>query len=106
MVSTGNVGQLAADLLIAQGSAQSTLTWSGSLESPHILPVAGYEAYPGQPPRLVTALELYEFAAAKVAVIQQRGAMHLNGGPPFAADLLFWALESGFKVGQSVCDGT
>jgi predicted ATP-grasp superfamily ATP-dependent carboligase len=98
VVSTGNVGQLAVDLLISHGSSHESVTWMGSLETAHVLPACGYEAYPGQPPRLVTTLELYVFDKRKVAVVQQRAPVVSSANAEFAADLLTWAKDSGFQV--------
>jgi predicted ATP-grasp superfamily ATP-dependent carboligase len=98
VVSTGNVGQLAVDLLISYGSSHECVTWVGSLETAHVLPACGYEAYPGQPPRLVTTLELYVFDKRKVAVVQQRAPVVSSANAEFAADLLSWAKASGFQV--------
>jgi PAC2 family len=97
-VSTGNVGQLAVDLLISYGSSHESLTWIGSIETAHLLPACGYEAYPGQPPRLVTTLELYVFDKRKIAVVQQRAPVVSSANAEFAADLLTWGKESGFQV--------
>lgn len=62
-------------------------------------PAAGYEVFgPGQPPALCVNLELHRFAKSGVTVLQQRGAVLPGEERAFAADLVEWARESGFKV--------
>lgn len=62
-------------------------------------PAAGYEVFgPGQPPALCVSLELHRFADGGVTVLQQRGAVLPGEERAFAADLLRWARESGFKA--------
>lgn len=62
-------------------------------------PAAGYEVFaPGQPPQLCVNLELHRFAKSGVTVLQQRGPVLQGEEQAFAAELVKWARESGFKV--------
>lgn len=68
-------------------------------------PAAGYEVFgPGQPPVLCVNLELHRFAKSGVTVLQQRGAVLAGEERAFAADLVKWARESGFKVREPHTD--
>ncbi|CAN0311152.1 unnamed protein product, partial [Ectocarpus fasciculatus] len=61
-------------------------------------PAAGYEVFgPGQPPVLCVSLELHRFAKSGVTVLQQRGAVLPGEERSFAAELVEWARQSGFK---------
>ncbi|KAG5190105.1 PAC2 family-domain-containing protein [Tribonema minus] len=98
VVSTGNVGQLAADLLIARGLSDGTVVWAASLESEYVLPACGYEKYPAQAkPQLVTALELYIFDKLKLAVVQQRSPVVSPFEDEFAVEVVRWASEQGIE---------
>eukprot|EP00903_Cladosiphon_okamuranus_P006700 g6539.t1 len=100
VVSTGNIGQLAVDLFLSSGRVQSPplVEKVGYLDSDRVAPAAGYEVFgPGQPPSLCVNLELHRFAKSGVTVLQQRGAVLPGEERAFAADLVKWARESGFK---------
>lgn len=61
----------------------------------------GYEVFgPGQPPALCVNLELHRFPKSAVTLLQQRGAVLPGEEQAFAAELVQWARESGFKVNQ------
>ncbi len=94
-VTIGNVGQLAVDLLIS--TAQLPLV--GYLESRHVLPCFGLDAFTagGGP---ATALELYLDAARGVLVLQQRAPAVTGCQRRFAEELLDWVQQAGLrKVG-------
>lgn len=100
VVSTGNVGQLAVDLFLSSGRAQSPALVEkvGYLDTELVAPVAGYEVFgPGQPPRLCVNLELHRFASRGVTLLQQRGPVLPGEERAFARELVRWARESGFK---------
>jgi proteasome assembly chaperone 2 len=89
IVSTGNVGQLCADLLISAGGEKV-----GNLSSNCVLPACGYETYPGQERRLlVTKLEL--FLLDSVAIVQQRAPVRRGDEERFVNDILHWAKGAG-----------
>eukprot|EP00752_Nemacystus_decipiens_P009523 g8512.t1 len=100
VVSTGNVGQLAVDLFLSSGRIESPplVEEVGYLDSDRVAPAAGYEVFgPGHPPALCVNLELHRFAKSAVTVLQQRGRVLPGEERAFAADLVKWARESGFK---------
>ena len=96
-VTIGNVGQLAVDLLIS--TAQLPLV--GYLESRHVLPCFGLDAFTGDGGP-ATALELYLDAARGVLVLQQRAPAVTGCQRRFAEELLDWVRQAGLrKVGAS-----
>lgn len=96
--SIGNVGQLAADLLIATCGG---IRLVGYLESPYIQPCAGLDAFrsaaSGSGGSVHLALELYEDAERGLLVLQQRAPVLRGCAARFAAQLVDWLQESGFS---------
>ena len=91
-VTIGNVGQLAADLLIS--TAQLPLV--GRLESRHVLPCFGLDAFrSGGGPS--TGLELYLDAPRGVLVLQQRAPAVTGCQRRFAEELLEWTQKAGLQ---------
>jgi hypothetical protein len=89
----GNVGQLAADLLI--NTLQ--LSHAGSLASRHVLPCCGNDAL-GDAPRgaLTTALEVYAHDSRRLAILQQRAPAARGAQRALADDVAAWAERAGF----------
>ena len=94
--SVGNVGQLAADLLIATLG----LPLVGHLESRHLLPCVGLNAF-GAGGTLHLALDVMADADRRLAVVQQRSPAVPGRQRLFAAELAAWLQEAGFsQVGR------
>ena len=101
-MTIGNVGQLAADLLIS--TAQLPLV--GYLESAHVLPCFGLDAFisSGGP---TTALELFLDARRRVLVLQQRSPVVTGCQRRFVEELFAWIAQTGLaKVGGLICTPT
>ena len=98
-VTIGNVGQLAIDLLISTAQLQLV----GHLESQHVLPCFGVDAFvSGGGP--TTALELFLDADRQVLVLQQRSPVVTGCQRRFADEFLGWVQRSGMrKVGGCAC---
>lgn len=90
--SIGNVGQLAADLLIATRS----MPLVGYLDSQFVQPCAGLDAY-ARDGTVHLALELYADAASQLVVLQQRAPVLRGCQAQFAAQLADWLHASGFS---------
>ncbi len=92
----GNVGQLAADLLIATLG----LPLIGHLESRHLLPCVGLNAF-GAGDTLHLALDVMADADRRLAVVQQRSPAVPGCQRLFAAELAAWLQEADFsQVGR------
>ena len=106
VVSHGNVGQLATDLLVASLAGVSRV---GCLDHPALLPCVGRHAFgddaagstggPGGG-HIALSMEVYRVNdddAPGVVLAQQRAEVALGSQRTFAADTARWARESGFK---------
>ena len=101
VVSHGNVGQLATDLLVASLAGSSRV---GCLDHPALLPCVGRDAFgddagPGGG-HIALSMEVYRVNdddAPGVVLAQQRAEVALGSQRTFAADTARWARESGFK---------
>ncbi|XP_005110885.1 proteasome assembly chaperone 2 [Aplysia californica] len=94
-VSVGNVGQLAADLII------STLWMErvGYIHHPSLLPVAGNNPFAHEDAtscKLATCCEVYESISAQVVVIQQRAPFIKGKRKEFADWLSKWVKDKHF----------
>ncbi len=97
--SIGNVGQLAADLLIAT----LRLPLIGHLESQHLLPCLGLDAF-GPGGTLHLPLDVMADAERRLAVVQQRSPAVPGCQRLFAAELAAWLESAGFsQVGAVAC---
>ncbi|CAM9430946.1 unnamed protein product [Chrysoparadoxa australica] len=97
IISTGNVGQLCVDLLLASAySSGKPIKKLGYLDTPLLLPAVGYEVYPGQAPRLSTNLELF-LIGSNIAVLQQRSPAAEGKEEEFCKQLMAWAKDAGIK---------
>lgn len=96
--SIGNVGQLAADLLIATRG----MPLVGYLESPLVQPCAGLDAF-ARAGTLHLALELYADADTSLVVLQQRAPVLRGCQAQFTAQLADWLQASAFS--QVMVDG-
>lgn len=90
--SVGNVGQLAADLVIATLG----LPLVGHLESQHLLPCAGVEAF-GTDGTIHLPLDVMADVDRQLAIIQQRSPAINGCQGRFAGDLSIWLRDAGFK---------
>lgn len=96
VVAVGNVGQLAADLLIST----LRLPRAGRLADDALLPAVGGAAYP-HAPGLATALEVHRASGSGVAVAQQRSAAAPGTQVPFAHRLAAFLKAAGVEqVGE------
>lgn len=104
LVSHGNVGQLAADLLVntLMGSRAdaSSLTRLGCLDHPALLPCVGCGAFEGTgADALALGAELFGGAAAPdVVFAQQRAEIAPGAHRSFAADVAAWIRAAGFRA--------
>lgn len=92
VVSVGNVGQLAADLLINS----LRLPRAARLDDPALLPAVGGRAY-AHAEGLATALELHRAPGAPVAVAQQRAPAAPGTQAAFGQRLAEFVRQSGAK---------
>ncbi|KAL1324081.1 hypothetical protein HN51_034265 [Arachis hypogaea] len=93
-LSIGNVGQLAADLLISSMDAERV----GYLDDPYVLPCVGNDAY-GPSPQGILALplEAYESSSSALTILQQRSPIVKGRILEFAKDLADFVAGSGKK---------
>ena len=104
LVSHGNVGQLAADLLVntLMGSRAdaSSLTRLGCLDHPALLPCVGCGAFEGTgSDALALGAELFGGAAAPdVVFAQQRAEIAPGAHRSFADDTAAWIRAAGFRA--------
>ncbi|KAK6983698.1 proteasome assembly chaperone 2 [Biomphalaria glabrata] len=94
-VSVGNVGQLAADLLISNFSFERV----GYIVHPSLLPCIGNNPYAVAGDTLshmTTCCEVYQNTDAKLVIMQQRAPFVKNKGKEFASWLVSWIKESHF----------
>lgn len=94
-VSVGNVGQLAADLII------STLWMErvGYIHHPSLLPVVGNNPFAHEEAttcKLMTCCEVYESVVAQVVIIQQRAPFFKGRKKEFSDWLTKWIKDMGF----------
>lgn len=92
VVAVGNVGQLAADLLVST----LRLPRSGRLADDALLPAVGGAAYP-HAPGLASALEVYRAPGDGVAVAQQRSAAVPGTQVPYARRLAAFLKAAGVE---------
>ena len=92
VVAVGNVGQLAADLLVNT----LRLPRSGRLADDALLPAVGGAAYP-HAPGLASALEVYRAPGDGVAVAQQRSAAAPGMQVPYARRLAAFLKAAGVE---------
>ncbi|GMH02732.1 hypothetical protein Nepgr_004571 [Nepenthes gracilis] len=91
-LSTGNVGQLAVDLLISSTRAERV----GYLDDPYVLPCVGNDAYGPLPEgTLSLPLEVYESALNRVSFVQQRSPVLKGMMVEFAKNLADFAAGTG-----------
>ncbi|GBG78106.1 hypothetical protein CBR_g26043 [Chara braunii] len=93
VVSVGNVGQLAIDLLIATADVRRV----GYLDEPNVLPCVGNDAF-GEVPEgnLTLGLEVYQDVKSEFTVVQQRGPTVKGTFSKFSDNLVSWIAETGF----------
>jgi len=103
--AVGNVGQLAADLLISNSAAHKCAI----LESSDVLPIFGHGAYSdcgedghridSSHASIVTSLEVYRAKAEKgwCYILQQRGPVATGRQIAFSQSLAEWIFKSGFS---------
>lgn len=100
VVSVGNVGQLAADLIINTCQLQRT----ARLQDDALLPAVGHKGF-AHVEGLTTAMELYQQqqgSSGKVAVVQQRAPAAPGTQDAFAQRLAAFVKQSGAKeVGKA-----
>jgi proteasome assembly chaperone 2 len=94
-VSHGNVGQLAVDLLVNSGLAQGGVQRLGFLRSPHVLPIAGANAYSTDPPGQL-CINLEVFAGKSSIFLQQRAPVIRGREQAYALSICDWAASAGF----------
>lgn len=85
-LSTGNVGQLAIDAIIATFSLEK----AGTLSSPYVVPMIGNDAIGVPKGVLVTALEVFYCPEQHVAFLQQRAPIIKGKQAHFVRDILAW----------------
>eukprot|EP01116_Phalansterium_solitarium_P004954 TRINITY_DN1619_c0_g1_i5.p1 TRINITY_DN1619_c0_g1~~TRINITY_DN1619_c0_g1_i5.p1 ORF type:complete len:124 (-),score=5.28 TRINITY_DN1619_c0_g1_i5:527-898(-) len=68
VVTIGNVGQLAIDLVMHSCGFKKL----GALESDAVVPVVGRDAFSTSSPDFTTSLEVFFLASASLTVVQQR----------------------------------
>lgn len=99
-VNSGNVGQLALDLLIST----LQLPRVGRFETTSVLPCAGNDAFSHQAGHLALSLELYEVqreSQGKMFVLQQRAPAAPGCQQRFAKELSDWIKQARFgQVGD------
>lgn len=105
MPAVGNVGQLAADLLISQSGAHRCAI----LESTDVLPIAGHGAYvatggdtssaPATDAAIVTSLEVHgaKSDSGWCFILQQRGPVATGRQVAFSQSLTDWIVRSKFS---------
>ncbi|KAJ7551012.1 hypothetical protein O6H91_07G129900 [Diphasiastrum complanatum] len=94
VLSIGNVGQLAVDLLISSLGAERI----GFLEDPNVLPCVGNDPFGPEPEgRLTVALELYRDVKRELGILQQRSPVAKGSMLKYAKNLATWAKSAGFK---------
>jgi predicted ATP-grasp superfamily ATP-dependent carboligase len=94
-VSTGNVGQLAVDLLVNSGLAQGSIQRHGFLRSPHVLPIVGAGAYSTDTPGKI-CVNLEVFAGKSAVFLQQRAPVIPGREQAYAQSICEWASSAGF----------
>jgi len=96
-VSVGNVGQLAADLLIATLSPRL----AGSYYCDSVLPVVGNDPFAThlqtESQQLATAVQVYESAEHRVVIVQQRAPCVRGKAGAYVDELLAWIQACRFK---------
>jgi proteasome assembly chaperone 2 len=92
VVSVGNVGQLAADLLISS----LALHRKGALHHDALLPCLGNAAF-SHAPGLTFGLELFCDPARKLACLQQRSPAAPGLQVELAQAMAAWIAQAGFK---------
>lgn len=102
VVSHGNVGQLATDLLVASVTGARRV---GCLDHPALLPCAGRDAFAsdeGDGPgggHIALGMEVYRVGGGgggALCLAQQRAEVTLGWQRSFAADVAAWIAERGF----------
>ena len=102
VVSHGNVGQLATDLLVASVTGARRI---GSLDHPALLPCVGRDAFAsdeGDGPgggHIALGMEVYRVGVeggGALCLAQQRAEVALGSQRSFAADVAEWIAERGF----------
>ncbi|XP_057456342.1 uncharacterized protein LOC130747421 [Lotus japonicus] len=93
-LSIGNVGQLAADLLVSSMATERV----GYLDDPHVLPCVGNDAY-GPVPQgdLALPLEAYDSPSNALTIIQQRSPVIKGMMLDFAKNMADFLAGSGKK---------
>ena len=98
-LGTGNVGEMALDLLITSSSAIRIAT----MENEHLLPAIGNDPFTMEKPgTLVSSMELYQVASLSsdrlILLLTQRSPPITGHQAPFATAVVQWAKSVG--VGQ------
>ena len=102
VVSHGNVGQLATDLLVASVTGARRI---GSLDHPALLPCVGRDAFAsdeGDGPgggHIALGMEVYRVGVGgggALCLAQQRAEVALGSQRSFAADVAEWIADRGF----------
>jgi proteasome assembly chaperone 2 len=99
-VSYGNVGQLAVDVLLCTALSTSDATHAGHIQSRHVLPVCGGDAF-GVPATatstISTPCELYHCPSSNAVLLQRRSMCVKGRSNEFALELAQWCKEQKFK---------
>ncbi|XP_076864466.1 proteasome assembly chaperone 2 [Brachyhypopomus gauderio] len=92
-VSVGNVGQLAADLLISTLSMPRV----GHIHSACLVPLVGSDPYSEEPAQLSTSAEVYSRGDLKLAVLQIRTPVLQTKTKSFRKLVVSWIKSSAFS---------
>eukprot|EP01116_Phalansterium_solitarium_P004953 TRINITY_DN1619_c0_g1_i3.p1 TRINITY_DN1619_c0_g1~~TRINITY_DN1619_c0_g1_i3.p1 ORF type:complete len:173 (-),score=5.72 TRINITY_DN1619_c0_g1_i3:367-885(-) len=93
VVTIGNVGQLAIDLVMHSCGFKKL----GALESDAVVPVVGRDAFSTSSPDFTTSLEVFFLASASLTVVQQRSPVVKGQTAQFVQEMWAWIEEMGFK---------
>mmetsp|Transcript_30200 Transcript_30200/g.39799 ORF Transcript_30200/g.39799 Transcript_30200/m.39799 type:complete len:276 (+) Transcript_30200:105-932(+) len=98
LVSSGNVGQLAIDLVLKAGFEEKfSVEKAGTIDSEDILPVAGYDCYKEREVSLCTNAEVFLAEDKRAVILQIRAPVVQGREASFSKSLLSWAKEVGFE---------
>ncbi|XP_023240649.1 proteasome assembly chaperone 2-like [Centruroides sculpturatus] len=93
VISVGNVGQLAVDLLLEN----LHFTCVGRIHSSTILPLVGLDPFLENSSDLVTSCQVYENTQLNLVVIQQRTPVAMNQRSLYVKLMANWIKECNFK---------
>jgi len=97
VISNGNVGQLALDLIISASFNQnSDMEKVAHLESDDLLPIAAYDSFQSGKLSLCSNAEVFQMKNKSVSLLQLRSPVNQGCEERFAQNFMSWLKSAGF----------